>query len=272
VLRTLTIVISQTPTVALGVFAAPRAAGLYAFAQRLAEIVLFLVLKPLRGVAQSAVAALRRQQGSTAPFFLDLVELAGFGAFTAFAGLALVADPLTVVLLGEDWREASAILPFLCIAGSVTALAAIQEAYLLAVDRMDTFLSATLVEALVGVVIVGLASRFGPAAAAAGVAARALLALPLRTSAALSPEGIPVMRLVRALASPLVLTVGMFIAVASWRIAVLGRIADVLFVVSAVALGVAVCGGLLFGLMPETVARLRTFVRKDDVHDHRAPS
>jgi len=73
--------------VALGVFADPRAAGAYAFAARLVEICGSLIVKPLQGVAQSALAAMRRQHAATDQFYLDLNELAALGAFAAFAGL-----------------------------------------------------------------------------------------------------------------------------------------------------------------------------------------
>jgi hypothetical protein len=45
-----------------------------------------------------------------------------------------------------------------------------------------------------------------------------------------------------------------------WRIAMLGRIPDVVFVFSMIALGVATVCIFLFRLMPNALARLRTFL------------
>jgi hypothetical protein len=119
---------------------------------------------------------------------------------------------------------------------------------------------ASALEATVGIVIVALASQYGPAAAASGVAIRALAALPLRTSAALAPERIAPSRLAGSLALPLLAAAGMAVPVALWRIAVLGRVSDAIFLVSAIAIGIATVCIFLFGFMPGAVARLRTFL------------
>lgn len=262
-LRSITLVIAQTPIVALGIFAGPSAVGLFAFALRLAETVLFLIVYPLKGVAHSALAALRRQHRSTAQFYLDLTELAALGGFAAFAGLALIAEPAIKVLVGPEWLDAGAILPFLCLAGAISALTAIQEAYLLAIDRLEDFISASLIEAAVGVAIIAFASPFGPAVVGGAVALRALVILPLRTTAALAPEAIPPARLARTLVSPILAAAGMSLILGLWRVAMLGRITDVIFVASAIAVGVAAFCILLFGLMPNAVARLRTFINAE---------
>jgi len=258
-LRSVTLVIGQTPTVALGLFADPRAAGLFAFASRFIEIVRFLVVKPLQSVAQSVIAAMRRQHAATDQFFLDLNNLVAWAAFPAFLGLGLIAAPLINVLLGKAWLQAAVLLAVLSISGAVSALAAIQEAYLLAMDRIGPFLRASGIDAALGVVIVGFMSQYGPTAAAVGVTLRTLLAMPLRTKAALAPEALAPVRLIGALAAPLLAASAMAVAVALWRFALLGRIPDVIFLTSAVALGAGTVCLLLFGLMPNARSRLQTF-------------
>ncbi|MGB2891843.1 MAG: oligosaccharide flippase family protein, partial [Albidovulum sp.] len=150
-LRTWTLVVNQTPTVMLGIFADPRAAGLFAFSARLVEIVIKVSVRVIQGVAQSAIAELRRQTGRTSGFFLDLTELSAFAGFVSLAGLALVAFPLTRVLLGPEWDAAGHIIPFLCVAGAAMALTATQEAYLLALDRVDAYLGVIAIEAALGI-------------------------------------------------------------------------------------------------------------------------
>ena len=261
-LRAITLIISQTPTVMLGILADPRAVGLFAFASRLAEIVLSVSIKPVQGVAQSAIAALRRQKTATRTFFIDLTELSAFIGFVAPAGLALIAYPLTGVLLVPEWNDASAILPFICLATAVMALTAVQEAYLLALDRLKPFASAAAIEAVIGLVIIGFASQYGPVAAAGAVALRALLALPLRTAAALAPEAIASGLFVRALIAPVLVAAGMTVVVGSWRFVMLHRAPDTIYIATAVLIGVLTVCGLLFGFMPNTVARLRTFIEE----------
>jgi O-antigen/teichoic acid export membrane protein len=259
ILRSMSLVIVQTPTVALGVFADPRAAGLFAFASRVVEIVVSLIVQPLQGVAQSAIAAMRRRHAATDHFFLDLINLAAWVAFPAFVGLAAVAGPLVEVLLGREWSAAAPALSLLCIFGSLTALNAVQEAYLLAIDRVDAFVRATAFEALIGIGIVAAASRYGLAAAAGGIAIRGLVALPLRTSAALAPEKITPGSLISSLMSPTLAALGMAVPVVLWRVAMLGRVPDLVFLISTVVVGVTTVCIFLFGLMPNSRARLQTF-------------
>ncbi|MEO6092431.1 MAG: oligosaccharide flippase family protein [Novosphingobium sp.] len=259
-LRSISLVIAQTPVVALGIAAEPRAAGLFACAWRLVQMIVQLIVKPIQGVAQSAIAELRRQHASTAGFYLDLVELAGLGAFCAFVGLALIGEPLIAVLLGWEWRGAGAMLPALCLAGGVMAVSAIQEAYVLAIGRMRAFVSASAWEAAIGVAAIAVASRWGPVAIGYAVALRALAALPLRTAATLAPEVIAPRRFILALVAPVLLAGGVYVPVALWRFVADGRMSDVGLVGSAVAIGVAAAAGLLFGLMPRAAARLRSFV------------
>ncbi|MBW0007258.1 MAG: oligosaccharide flippase family protein [Sphingomonas sp.] len=266
-LRSLTLVIVQTPTVALGIFAGPRAAGLFAFASRLVEIVGSLIVQPVQGVAQSTISEMRRQHSSTHEFFLDLTNMAGWISFPAFVGLALIADPLVSFLLGNDWRAAGPMLAILCVPGATAALTAIQEAYLLAMDRIEKFVRASAIEAAIGVVIVALGSFYGPLAAVGGVALRALAAFPLRTSAALNLEGIGWRRFGVALIPPLLASGSMAVPLAIWRTTVLGRVPDLLYVVSATAMGMGCVAGVLFALMPKELARLRSFI-----HPNPSPS
>jgi hypothetical protein len=89
------------------------------------------------------------------------------------------------------------------------------------------------------------------------------MGLPLRTRAALTTEAIGAARFIRALAAPAMLAAGMAAPVALWRLAAYGRMPNIAFVASAIAIGVVAVGILLFGLMPNALARLRTFVQAE---------
>lgn len=260
-LRFWTLIVAQTPTVALGIFADPRAAGLFAFAARLVEIVLKLSVRAIQFVAQSAIAELRRQTGATSRFFIDLTELSAFSGFVSFAGLALISDPLARVLLGPSWEDAANILPFLCLAGAVMALTATQEAYLLALDRLDVYLGRIRLEALIGVVLIGIAGPSGAVAVAAAVAIRALLLLPLCTKAALQPEAVAPGAFLAALRAPAIVAVAMASILLVWRFAALDRVADVAYLALAICIGAGTVVILVALFMPSARARLSSYVR-----------
>lgn len=260
-LRFWTLIVGQTPIVMLGMFADPRAAGLFAFAARLVEIVLKLTVRVIQGVAQAAIAALRRATGSTSQFFIDLTELSAFIGFLSFAGLALIATPLTRVLLGPDWNVAGEIIPFLCIMGAAMSLTATQEAYLLAMDQIDGYRRVIRIEALVGIPLVAIAATFGALEVAAAVALRALLVLPLCTQRALAPEGIPVRSFLTSLTSPGIAALLMAAILAIWRFSALDRVGDLAYVAAAIAIGVATAILIVAGFMPATFTRLKSYVR-----------
>jgi PST family polysaccharide transporter len=260
-LRAWMLVVTQSPVVMLGIFAEPRAAGLFAFSARLIEIILKLSVRGIQGVAQSAIAEIRRRNGQTSQFFLELTELAAFVGFLAFAGLALIAYPLTEVLLGSDWADASDVIPFLCIAGAAMVLTSLQEAYLLATDRLSAYLRAIRVEALMGLVIVATLSPYGAVAVGAGVAIRAILIVPLCTRAAIEPEGIPVSEFANAIRSPVFVSLAMILSLSIWRQFAMGFFSDILYLGLSVLLGVAIAVGTIALLMPAAYQRLISFVR-----------
>ncbi|MEZ5914250.1 MAG: oligosaccharide flippase family protein [Parvularculaceae bacterium] len=138
-LRSLTIVIMQTPVVALGVVSSASSVAMYSFAARIVEIVIFLIVAPLKRVIQPAAAAMRQAGGDTRSLFADVTAIAALAAFALFAGLAFVGQTFIDLTMGEEWRLAGAIIAPLCAAGALTALIEIQEGYLLALDRSSRF-------------------------------------------------------------------------------------------------------------------------------------
>ena len=69
ILRAASLVIFQTPTVALGVLIGPNAVALYALSWRLVEVLLTLIVSPIKSVAQSTIASMRRLSRPLTIFF-----------------------------------------------------------------------------------------------------------------------------------------------------------------------------------------------------------
>jgi PST family polysaccharide transporter len=261
-LRAWMLVVTQSPVVMLGIFADPRAAGLFAFSARCIEILLKLSVKGIQEVAHSAIAETRRRNGATSSFFLELTELAAFAGFLCFAGLALIATPLTEVLLGSDWATASDIIPFLCVAGAIMSLTSLQEAYLIATDRLNAYLRAIRLEALLGFVIAASLSHLGAVAMAVGVAIRAILIVPLCTRAAIEAEGVSISDFKNTVRSPVLVTVAMIMCLLIWRQLAMGLLPDIAYLVLSVLLGITVALGIVAYFMPKTYQRLIRFVGK----------
>lgn len=246
VLRSSSLVIVHTPTIALGLTAGPVAVGFYSFAFRLVELLTTLVSFPLKGVAQSSFAERRRQTGETARFLLDVSQIAALVAFTAFAGLAVVAMPGVLLTVGPDWASAGKILPLLCLMGAVNALVAIQEAYLLAHGKIARFLIAAGIEVAVGIILIGLAAPFGLFAVTVAVTARAVIAFPIRSNVALATEAIGWRRYLAKLVAPLLISAGMALVVLVWQ-----HLTGAMMGVPALFFSSIAVGGIaFFALMP----------------------
>jgi PST family polysaccharide transporter len=81
----------QSPAVIIGAMLGPVPAGYYAIAWRVIETASFLVITPLRTVAQPAFGAAARDGGPATDLLIDVMRLTGFLAFPAFAGLAVLS-------------------------------------------------------------------------------------------------------------------------------------------------------------------------------------
>lgn len=262
-LRTVTIIITQSPTVILGIAAQPAAVGLYAIAMRLTEMVQLLIVKPLRAVAQPALAALRRSGGQTARFYLDINEITALASFAVFAGLALVAGPFLSILMGDAWTEAAGPLPWLCLAGALSAVAAVQEGYLMAINRTGRLVFAAAIEAAVGLIIVAIAAPHGIMAVGFAVALRAAIAFPLRTRATLLAEGVPVGDFATSLSVPLAPVILMAGATALWISLMPSSLGALGLLATAVIVGIASFSAVLFLAMPGLTGRLKSFVARE---------
>jgi len=262
-LRSLTIVIMQAPVVALGVASTASSVAMYSFAARIVEIVIFLIVAPLKRVIQPAAAAMKRAGGDTKALFADITAIAALAAFALFAGLAFVGQSFVGLMMGDEWLLAGAIIAPLCAAGALTALVEIQEGYLLALDRSSRFLRATFGEAAIGVALVGLASAAGPVAVAGAVALRAAIMAPIRTAATLSAEYIPAGLYLRNLSGPFMSACAMAIVLYFWRGFADGRLEGFAYLIFTIALGGASFILAAAIATPSTFRRFKIYLVKE---------
>jgi O-antigen/teichoic acid export membrane protein len=108
----------------IGVFLLGHEAGLFRAANRLAGAVAEMISEPARMVSWSILtrAAKPAEAPRQAPQELHLIHSSIFMiALPSFVGLALVAEPLIIMLLGEVWRQAAFALSLLCVARAFMA-------------------------------------------------------------------------------------------------------------------------------------------------------
>ena len=261
-IRTAATITTQTPTIALGIFVGANAVAIYSLSLRLVEVLTTLFVAPLRTVSQSVIAEMQRRGQSSGEFILEVSQLVALLACASLVGLAVIGNPAIKLVFGEEWVAAAWVVPWICLAGFARSITLVQESYLLALDRVRRLVRVVIVETMVGVVLVLAAASYGPAAAAAAFAARALLFLPLRTSVMLSPEKLPAAVYLRwVILIPVALAFAMALVVSVWRFFMLGQMPDILYLALTISIGISAYLVLLVALVPAVVERAKQFIQ-----------
>lgn len=171
---------TQVPLLLIGATLGPVATGLFSVAWRLVETLSFLIVTPLRQASQSAFAALGRQGGGAAGALLvDITRLTGLVAIPFFAGLALLAGPMVLLILGPEWRAAAPVLQVMALMGVYICLNRVQMAFCLAAGRAAAISTLAWVVVGLAAVLIWFASAQGIVAVAAGLVAAHYLLWPV---------------------------------------------------------------------------------------------
>ncbi|MFQ5621769.1 MAG: lipopolysaccharide biosynthesis protein [Paracoccaceae bacterium] len=179
-LTTADLVSAQTPNVVIGAVLGPAALGIFTISWRLVEVAAVLLYTPVRMVAQPAFAALRHGGGSAAALLSDIAEVSSVLAISAFAGMAILAHPLVLLLLGPDWGEAAPVLQVLCLVGAYLCIERVQYAFCLAAGKAGGLAWLSLAQALLGIFAMIVAAPFGLVAVAIAFTVRYYALWPIR--------------------------------------------------------------------------------------------
>ncbi|WP_324260608.1 lipopolysaccharide biosynthesis protein [Altererythrobacter sp. H2] len=110
---------SQADVIIAGRVLDVRSLGIYTTGLFLAQLLATKFVPPVNEVAYAAYA---RMQGAGGEALLATVRLVLLVALPAYAGMAVIADPLVLVLLGKQWTGIAAILPILSLAMAMLTL------------------------------------------------------------------------------------------------------------------------------------------------------
>lgn len=262
VIKTFEMMTAQTPAVLLGVFSGPTSVAIYSLAVRFVEVLISIIVAPLRTVTQSVIAEMHRRSGESRDFILEVSQIAALLTCASLVGMAMISDPAVPIFFGEDWYETIQVVPLICISGCVFSVTLLQQAYLVAISRTRRWVRTVIAECLAGIVLVTIAGSFGPIWTAAAVSVRALVFLPIRTRIMLDPEKIPAARYTHwVIVLPAALAASMALVLGVWRYFALHQIPDVVYILITVILGVLTYAVLVWTLTPSVVQRALAFVR-----------
>ncbi|MDF2494036.1 lipopolysaccharide biosynthesis protein [Sphingomonas sp.] len=90
--------------------------GIYTTSLFLAQIFVSKFVPPLNEVAFSAFARIQHDRTATAAAFVKGVRIVMLAALPFYVGLAVTAEPLVLVMLGEKWAAAAPVVQLLALA------------------------------------------------------------------------------------------------------------------------------------------------------------
>lgn len=260
-LRAMDVISLQTPTFVIGYALGPTALGHFTIAWRLVEATMFVLITPVRFVAQPAFAELQRSAGWARELLHDISEASALVAFATFMGLAAVAGPVIYVLFGPGWEPAEPILQVLCLVGMFLAIEKLQQAFCLAMGHPGKLFALAFGEMVLGAALMLAGSRYGLMAVAGAFVARYYLLWPIRFYIVKQIADVAIWRYLRIFILPLAVSAVMAGAVVGWQHVMADRLSGILMLVSAVVIGVAVYAAITWTAMPDRVRRVLLFVK-----------
>ena len=157
------------------------AVGLYSRAVSVTQMFDKFVLQILNPVIIPAIFAQTRTGGDLKRLYLNAIELIAAIQWPFLIFLALMADPIIRIWLGDSWIEIVPLVRMLCIASLSLFAACLTYPMLVAVGRVNDALTSSLISLPPSLLLIFVASFFGIQA----VAASALLTLPFQAAVAI---------------------------------------------------------------------------------------
>ncbi|WP_171238980.1 lipopolysaccharide biosynthesis protein [Ruegeria sp. HKCCA5763] len=196
----------QAPVVIIGALMGPVQAGFYAIAWRVVEIASFLLITPLRMVAQPAFAAVTREGGKAAYLLKDVMQLIGFVAIPAFAGLAVLSEPVLILLFGQKWTPAAPTLSLLSVFGMYRCIEKIHQTFCLAAGRVGRLAILSWAEVCLATLAIIVTAPYGLTVVMAAFVAAFLILWPIRYGNLAGISGLSASMLARLHFAPLLLS------------------------------------------------------------------
>ncbi|MDP5102375.1 MAG: lipopolysaccharide biosynthesis protein [Erythrobacter sp.] len=254
---------SQSDVMIAGRVLDPHNLGVYTTGLFLAQLLASKFVPPINEVAYAAYSRSQDEgqgdRGSSA--LLATIRLVMLIALPAYAGMAVVAQPLVPVLLGDKWIE---IIPLLPILASAMAMMTLQILFAPATNARGVPWAALRI-AMLGSVVMPVSffigSRWGIEGFAWGwVGGMAVLtAATVRLSGRI--VGLQLGGLARAIAPPLVAALVMALGVAMLLQTLPNGLPPLLVLIIAVPLGAVLYGSALHLIAPERMAEALHFAR-----------
>jgi O-antigen/teichoic acid export membrane protein len=157
-----------------------NAAGIFSRAISMTQVFDRLIVQVMSPVIGPALMAHSRAGGDVKKAFLQTIELISACQWPSLAFLALLADPIILLWLGQGWTEVTPLIQMLSLASLALFASSLTYPTLVALGRVRDTLTASLISLPPSLALVCAASFYGVHA----VAAAALVTMPLQAAVA----------------------------------------------------------------------------------------
>jgi PST family polysaccharide transporter len=190
--------------IGLGLFYRPDEVGYYQNAITLYDNSIFSALAQLHTVGSAALSKLQSNPAALRQKYEAALSALAFFVMPAAAILSVTAEDLTVMLLGEKWREAGLLLSILALRGIFHAVEGSQGWLHLSIGRADRWRNWGIVSLIVQLAAVLVGLPFGTTGVAVAVVMTSLLLAVPSISYAGRPIGIGAALVIRAVGQQLI--------------------------------------------------------------------
>lgn len=251
----------QSPAVVIGTMMGPIPAGYYAIAWRVVEIASFLTISPLRMVAQPAFGGAARDGARASDLLPGVMRLTSFVTFPAFAGLAVLSEPVLVLLFGQKWSPAAPILSAISVFGMYLCAERVQQTFCLAAGKAGRLAVLSWIEVASSVLMIAVVAPYGLLAVAIAFVAVFFVMWPFKFANLAVISQYPMLELVSFHIRPLI-SAGLMAAGILGLHGFLGDQSNLVLLLSGTLAGILIYGALAALTMRDRIILLNDLTKR----------
>lgn len=233
-----------------GKFLGPAMLGLYSLANDMSSMTVGRITNIIGRVMFPTLSKMQDDNERFNNAYLKVLQFISIISFPLLVGMAVLAEPLILIVFGEKWRLAIFPLQALASIGILRSIGSSVGFVLLSKGRSDIELKWNLFYLLLFFAVLFFTAKFGLNALVMGIVAVNLVGIPIIQKITFSLIGLTFARLFMALGHILVCSILMGFAVYSFYYLLNPFSGDVLNFVFAIILGIVSYVLFLWGLVP----------------------
>ena len=196
--------------------------GIYSMAQRVFQLILQVINKSMSDVAFSALARLG-EPATRRDILYKVIELTGVVCFPVYVGVAIVAQPLVVILLGGRWGVSAMPLTLFALSGVPFSLSFVNVAAIKSVAKTRALFVIQIIFLCVYLPCMASMVRLGPSWAAAANLIGCFAIAPVEIGFVAATVSFPATTYLKALVGPTMATAVMAALTAGVAVVTRGR-------------------------------------------------